>query len=355
MPEEEKSIEITPVSSEPSSESIQMQISPAVNSREKAADSGKPFSERQEPFHPVKHKNRLSDADMEAYFKLSDDLDLFHSHEKELLQEYYRDKDANNTLTQEFCYKQNLYNEAWRKFNINLKDKEKSILAIHRFLDDISDSRLRENFEKELRSLLESQKMMDFAREKLCRHFHAIQLDELIAQIKDGMDADAMRQLLGEITKTLQLHTEKLDQWHEFSKKSIIMQEEIKGLLPPGGIRLLKKLATEIPAEKLKQVIRSLTRSGITEDMWELFWMNWNGMNNYDIAKRKNVDQSTIFRRMNTLKDKLVGIDPDLGNLLIKYGTTTKQAKKTLDESGVGEYSRKASRIEEDGEDEYSQ
>lgn len=286
MPEEEKHIEITPKSSESPSESVHMQPSLVVNSREKALRTKTLLSERQEPFHPVKHKNRLSDADMEAYFKLSDDLDLFHSHERELLQEYCRDKNAEGTLTQDFYYKVNAYDEAWRKFNINLEDKGKSILALHELLSNISDTQLRENLEKELRSLLESQKMMDFAREKLCRHFHAIQLDELIAQIKDGMHADEMRNLLDGMASIQQLHTEKLDQCHEFSIEFIIMLKTIEGRLPKGGLEYLLELLEKTPkdvaliyAERFCKVTDTLPSRE-----WEVYRRHRKGESNAKIA-----------------------------------------------------------------------
>ena len=285
MPEEEP-IEITPKFSELPSESVHMQPSLVVNSREKTLRTKTLLSERQEPFHPVKHNNRLSDADMEAYFKLSDDLDLFHSHERELLQEYCRDKSAEGTLTQDFYYKVNAYDEAWRKFNINLVDKGKSILAVHELLSNISDTQLRENLEKELRSLLESQKMMDFAREKLCRHFHAIQLDELIAQIKDGMYAEEMRSLLDGMARTQQLHTEKLDQCHEFSIEFIIMLKTIEGRLPKGGLEYLLELLEKTPkdvaliyAERFCKVTDTLSSRE-----WEVYRRHRKGESNAKIA-----------------------------------------------------------------------
>lgn len=289
MPEEKHPIDDIPATPVPAPKSISTEsqiMCPAVNSREKASKTGKPVSEHWETFHPVKHKNELSEADMETYFKISDDLELFHSHENELLQEYYRDKNANGSLTQEFCNKQNRYTEAWKKFNVNFEDKGKSILAIHQLLDDISDSQLRENLKKELRSLLESQKMMDFAREKLCRHFHEIQLDELIAQIKDGMSIDDIRTKLEEIVSAQYSHNCKLDELQQFSAEFIIILKKIEGRLPEGGIEYLQELLAKQPqevaltyAERFFKITETLSPK-----LWKVYRLHRDGESNAKIA-----------------------------------------------------------------------
>lgn len=284
MPDEERPLNDIPATPMPSPE-VQVTCS-VINSRERASREGKPTSEHREAFDPVKHKNELSEADMEAYFKLSDDLELFHAHENELLREYYRDKDANGTLTQEFCSKLNQYTEAWKKFNVNFEDKAKSILAINQLLCAISDPQLRENLETELCSLLESQKMMDFAREKLCRHFHSIQLDELIAQIKDGTSIDDIRAKLEEIVSAQYSHNCKLDELQQFSAGFIVILKKIEGRLPEGGIEYLQELLAEQPKEVALTYAERFCK--ITETLspkqWRVYRLHRDGESNAKIA-----------------------------------------------------------------------
>jgi len=73
MPEKEHPLNVIPAIPLPSPEAQVTRH--VINSRERSLREGKTTSEYQDAFHPVKHKNELSETDMQAYFKLSDDLE----------------------------------------------------------------------------------------------------------------------------------------------------------------------------------------------------------------------------------------------------------------------------------------
>lgn len=250
------------------------------------------------------------------------------------------------------------YAESFLKYDKKLGDRQKAIHDLFHSIDLIDDPVVKEAVSQKCDNLLDLHEEIAFLQYSLHELRFKVEKEKLKQSLmascgQDDPLLDEIIEINDNITSLIKSaisQEEKLEQLHDLSKASIIRQEEIKGELSPGGIRFLKAQAAKLPEERLVHIIKALTKSGITEEMWKLFWMNQEGMNNYAIAERMGVDQSTIYRKIKELRSKLHNIGG--GDLLVKYGTTKKKTENALDRSGAGEYSRKASRQEDDDTEE---
>lgn len=246
------------------------------------------------------------------------------------------------------------YLESLMVYAKKLGDRQKAINDLFHSLYLIDDPVVRETVSKKCSHLLDVHEEIAFLQYSMDELKIKVEKEKLKqSQIaSDGQDDPLLDEIIGindnitSLIKSAISQEEKLKQLHDLSKASIIRQEEIKGELSPGGIRFLKAQAAKLPEARLVYTIKALTKSGITEEMWKLFWMNQEGMNNYAIAECMGVDQSTIYRKIKKLRSKLYNIGAS--DLLVEYGTAKKETENALDKSGVGEYSRKASRQEDD-------
>lgn len=276
-----------------------------IHSVEKAKETGKVAVEVEEDFHPLKHLNELSPKIMRDYFSYPESLDLFHKEEREIIQGYYKDKRTAGTMSEKFSRKVRAYNSAWRKFDINLKDKKKALGRIQSLLDsENSQERISQELKIQLKFFLESQKMMDFAREKLSNHFHAIQLEELLAQIEEGKTNADIRNSIFKMSEEQQLMFEKIENFqqsnHDMSTLILIRFEELRGAIAKGGIRYLEELLEKTPLEmgRIFSERFFLLSQEMSKDDWKIYYLHRKGISNIKIAPELECSVPTIGRKL---------------------------------------------------------
>lgn len=187
------------------------------------------------------------------------------------------------------------YLESLMVYVKKLGDRQKAINDLFHSLDLIDDPVVRETLSKKCNHLLDVHEEIAFLQ---------YSMDELKVKVEkekqqqsqiasDGQDDPLvdeiaeMRNDINSLSQSALSQEGKLEQLHDLSKASLIGQEEIKGELPPGGIKWLKELLQETPAKLAKIYGERFSKvtSQLTPVQWKVYNLHRDGESNAKIAR----------------------------------------------------------------------
>jgi nitrogen regulatory protein PII-like uncharacterized protein len=259
------------------------------------------------------------------------------------------------------------YMESWQEYGKRLEDRQKAIHDLSQAIDLISDPVAKKAVSQKCDNLLDVHEEITFLRyamEELRfeaekgkqKQKHSITtlgtpndpLFDEIARIRNELNS-----LFDNIAKNDVSHGEKLDQLHELSKASIIRQEEIKGELPHGGIKYLKKLIEEGPKELIKRYAERFSKvtSSLSPVQWKVYKLHRDGESNAKIAKALSYSHSHIGRMLKEID--MVFKKNNLPSGIIFYVQMKREPSYVLDDDNKVEFSscEMPDEYDEDGND----
>ena len=267
-----------------------------INSQERAKSTGNISETIEEKYNPVKHENYLSEEQMEEYFNETENLTLFHGHEYHIIAKYKGNK--GDCPSDEFVTLVDKYNEAWLKFKNYLIEKNKAKSLLNNIIEEKQNIGTKKKLKETLQELLNKQKMMDFAREKLNETFHQIQINELKEMADENVGHHDMRNSLRTMAKQLKEQSEKMDRFKENFSEIVAQLTAMQGDIPEGGIKLLARLTIMIPSSILTEYTKKIVQLKFNEQEWKILNLHLEGKNNTEIAKIIKINKSTVGRNL---------------------------------------------------------
>ena len=287
-----------------------------VSSKEEARVHRTPTKTQEYNYDPLLDKNRLSNEEMWEYFATdaNEDLKRLHGHEWELLEKYSEQKQSLGTYTDEFSLKVRQYREAWDKFEDYCRDKQNAWMRTILALEELSEE-ARQFLLVQLESIRNNQKMMDFAREKLCSHFHSIQIDELCAFVTQPSE---ISQKLDSILEQEYIRGERLETFANATQNDLgalwTLLSQIQGRLPNGGLEMLCRMS-ENPGPRGLEFIKkflALNLNGIDFQIFTQYFYHKKTL--AQIGEMLRIDKSTVSRHL-TIREEMMmkqGLKPDV-------------------------------------------
>ena len=188
-----------------------------------------------------------------------------------------------------------------QKYTDTLHDRIEAILSIADAIDLIDDPVVRNTVNQKCIDLLDVHEVIALYQYSMEEQHLKLEIEKLkysqkksnapnvlfdkITEISNNITT--FHDFLGDVVKSVFNQEQKLDQLHELSKESLIGQREIKGELPPGGIRQLKKLLHENPEQLAKRYAERFSKvtSQLTPAQWKVYSLHRDGESNAKIAK----------------------------------------------------------------------
>lgn len=201
----------------------------------------------------------------------------------------------------ELMYKLKDYVDSFQEYIDRLNDRLRAIAELADAVDLIDDPTVKQTVMQKCDNVLDIHEALFFFYNSLEELRLKLEIEKLkysqkksnapeilsdrVTEINDLMLA--LFGGLGSLAKSNFNQEEKLDRLHELSKESLIGQKEIKGELPPGGIRQLKKLLQENPKELAKRYGERFSKvaSQLTPAQWKVYSLHRDGESNAKIAK----------------------------------------------------------------------
>lgn len=300
-----------------------------VNSKEAAKKTRKPTTETSESFHFLKHRDFLSKEEQRVYFENYDEktvFELFREPEQKQLDQFLRDKGVEpdsfspmQDYGNDFFYNYRDYICECKKFMAYLTSKEQVLGRISEVLEKIEDQTTKTQINEELAALAKSQKIMDFAKEKVGNLYTAILVGELKDMIESGnVDNNGISYIIKEAIESLHGKVDKIGVIVEENRDNTEgIRAELKRLESeyPEGLKKLQEIAYQEPAEKAFNLMGKLLRLKLDEtDMHILYYAYFEKLSLREIVSCMDKDgisihYSTVDRRLNTINGKLKKVD----------------------------------------------
>lgn len=286
-----------------------------VNSKEEARVHKMPTKNQEYDYDPLLDKNRLSYEEMWEYFATdaNEDLKRLHGYEWELLEKYSEQKQSLGTYN-EFEPKIRQYKEAWAKFEDYCRDKQEAWMRAIWVLSELSEE-TRQFLTVQFESIRNNQKMVDFAREKLCSHFHSIQIDELRDFVEQSSE---ISQKLDSILEQEYIHGGRLETFANAAQNDLGalwgLLAQIQGKLPSGGLEMLYRMS-ENPGSRGLEFIKkflALNLSGIDFQIFTQYFYHKKTL--AQIGEMLRIDKSTVSRHLTIIEEMMIkqGLKPDI-------------------------------------------
>lgn len=201
----------------------------------------------------------------------------------------------------ELMYKLKDYVDSFQEYIDRLNDRLRAIVELADAVDLIDDPVVKQKVTQKCNDVLDIHEALFFFYNSLEELRLKFEIEKLKYNQKKSNSPDALSDRvteindlmialfggLGSLAKSNFNQEEKLDRLHELSKESLIGQKEIKGELPPGGIRQLKKLLQESPEKLAKRYGERFSKvtSQLTPAQWKVYSLHRDGESNAKIAK----------------------------------------------------------------------
>jgi len=286
-----------------------------VSSKEEARVHRTPTKTQEYNYDPLLDKNRLSNEEMWEYFATdaNEDLKRLHGHEWELLEKYSEQKQSLGTYN-EFEPKIRQYKEAWTKFEDYCRDKQEAWMRAIWVLSELSEE-TRQFLTVQFESIRNNQKMMDFAREKLCSHFHSIQIDELRNFVEQPSE---FSQKIDSLLEQGHIQGERLETFANATQDDLgalwALLSQIQGKLPNGGLEMLCKMS-ENPGPRGLEFIKkflALNLNGVDFQIFTQYFYRKRTL--AQIGEMLRIDKSTVSRHLTIIEEMMIkqGLKPDV-------------------------------------------